>query len=128
MRETPALRRLAFAGIATATLLFALRETAFAQPLTITHLAGNTRGNGRFDGLGSTARFASPHGIAADESGNLYVADTYSHTIRKLETATGAVTTLAGTAEQSGSADGTGNAARFNSPEGLATDGAGNLY
>ena len=50
------------------------------------------------------------------------------NTIRKIVIATGAVTTLAGTAGQSGSADGTGAAARFNAPIGIAGDGAGNLY
>jgi hypothetical protein len=66
--------------------------------------------------------------VASDGAGNLYVADSGNHTIRKMVIATQAVSTLAGTAGQVGSADLPGAAARFNSPEGVASDGAGNLY
>src|SRR5258708_30590723 len=66
-------------------------------------------------------------GIAIDSAGNMYVADIDNRTIRKI-TAAGVVTTLAGLAGQSGSADGTGTAARFSSPEGVATDSTGNVY
>lgn len=57
----------------------------------------------------------------------IYVADFGSHTLRKV-TSSGVVTTFAGTAGTSGSVDGTGTAARFNKPSGLALDTAGNLY
>src|SRR5439155_157126 len=50
-----------------------------------------------------------------------------NHTIRKI-TSAGVVTTLAGSAGQSGSADGVGNAARFYSPTGVAADTAANVY
>src|SRR5205814_1888170 len=60
-------------------------------------------------------------------AGNVYVADTFNHTIRK-GTPAGVVITLAGTAGLTGSADGTGTAARFNLPDGIATDSAGNVY
>jgi len=73
------------------------------------------------------ARFNQPLGIARDSSGNLYVADSANHTIRKI-TPAGSVTTLAGTAGASGSSDGTGAAARFSALKGIAVDGAGNLY
>ena len=82
------------------------------------------------DGTGSTARFENPHGIAVDASGNLYVADTYNCTIRKI-TSAGDVTTLAGSpgvAGSSDSTDGTGSTARFNYPFGIAVDTNGNLY
>ena len=65
--------------------------------------------------------------MAVDASGNVYVADTGNGTIRKV-TSVGVVTTFAGTAEKFGSTDGTGAAAEFNNPEGIAVDGAGNLY
>ena len=68
-----------------------------------------------------------PHGVAVDGAGNVYVADTNNDTIRKI-TPAGVVTTLAGTAGQAGSADGTGAAARFDNPEGVAVDAAGNVY
>lgn len=82
---------------------------------------------GSADGTGSAARFKFPNRIAIDASGNLYVADTSNHTIRKV-TAAGVVTTVAGTAGQLGSVDGTGSAARFKLPAGIATDATGNLY
>ena len=91
-------------------------------------LAGGLGGPGNLDGTGVAARFNYPAGIASDGAGNLYVTDWSSHTIRKVVIATGAVTTLAGAADQTGSADGTGAAARFNYPAGIVGDGAGNLY
>jgi len=91
----------------------------------VTKLAG-TSAQGSSDGVGSAARFGDPAGVASDGT-NLYVADPGNHTIRKVVIATGAVTTLAGTAGSSGSADGTGAAARFNYPYGITTDGT-NLY
>ena len=71
-----------------------------------------------------------PTGVAVDGAGNVYVADTFNNTIRKV-TPVGTnwvVTTLGGGAGIYGSADGTGSAARFNSPNGVALDSAGNLY
>ncbi len=82
------------------------------------------------DGTGSVARFGFPQGIASDGSGNLYVADSNNHTLRKVvpSGAFGTASTLAGLAGTSGSADGTGNVARFNFPSGVAVDGSGNVY
>lgn len=94
---------------------------------TVTTLAGKAGTLGSSDGQGSTARFNGPLGIAADDSGNVYVADTGNNTIRKI-TADGVVSTLAGTAGKSGSTNGSGAAARFNSPAGVATDKNGIVY
>lgn len=94
----------------------------------VTNLAGSTTSRGSADGTGSAALFKGASGLALDGAGNLYVADSENHTIRKIVVATGAVTTIAGTAGSSGGTDGTGAAARFNQPSGLAWDGAGNLY
>ena len=94
---------------------------------TLAGLAGKV---GSPDGTGTAARFDCPEGVAVDGSGNVYVADTYNHTIRKI-TSDGVVTTLAGLAGlagSAGSADGTGSAARFNWPSGVAVDGSGNVY
>ena len=60
-------------------------------------------------------------------SGIVYVADTYNHTIRKV-TPNGDVTTLAGSAGQSGTNDGAGSAARFNLPFAVAVDPSTNVY
>jgi uncharacterized repeat protein (TIGR01451 family) len=93
----------------------------------VTSFAGTARAFGSADGTGSAARFYYPYGLAADKAGNVYVADTNNHTIRKV-TPAGVVTTLAGAAGVSGSANGTGSAARFNSPYSVAVDGSGNVY
>ncbi len=81
------------------------------------------------DGPAAAARFSFPQGIAVDASGSVYVADFFSHAIRKLSAA-GMVTTWAGQSAPPamGSADGVGAAARFAYPSGLAIDRHGNLY
>jgi sugar lactone lactonase YvrE len=97
------------------------------DPLTITTLAGTALSTGTADGSGGSARFNHPSDLVADSGGNVYVTDTDNHTIRKI-TSAGAVTTLAGLARSSGNMEGTGSAARFNSPTGITVDGSGNLY
>ncbi len=93
----------------------------------VTTLAGLAGSSGSADGTGSAARFQRPCGVAVDSTGNVYVADYYNYTIRKV-TPGRVVTTLAGEAGSYGSADGTGSAARFNNPSGVAVDSVGNLY
>ncbi len=94
---------------------------------TTTTLAGKGGSFGSTDGTGSVARFRGPLGIAADSAGNVFVADTGNYTVRKI-TAAGVVTTLAGSAGQIGSTDGTGTAAWFSSPYGIAVDSSGTVY
>ena len=93
----------------------------------VTTFAGKPGFAGSADGAGSTARFSVPKGVAVDQAGNLYVADTGNSTIRKI-TPVGAVTTLAGSAGVTGSTDGAGSAARFFNPIGIAVDSAGFVY
>jgi NHL repeat len=93
----------------------------------VSTLAGLAGSSGSADGTGSAARFNSPYGVAVDSADNVYVADTGNFTIRKI-TPSGVVSTLAGLAGAYGSADGTGSAARFAIPEGVAVDSAGNVY
>lgn len=93
----------------------------------VTTLAGVANALGSADGTGAAARFAFLDGVAIDSAGNLYVADHDNATIRKI-TSGGVVTTLAGTAGKPGSMDGTGAAARFLAPAGIAVDKVGNVY
>lgn len=97
------------------------------EPYLVTTFVGTPGVVGSDDGTGTDALFASPSQIAVDNADNLYVADTGNHTIRKI-TPAGVVTTLAGLAGSNGSADGTGSAARFNSPIGITLGANGNLY
>lgn len=85
-----------------------------------------SREAGYADGKGTEARFNYPSGIAVDAQGNLYVADTANHRIRKI-TPDGVVTTLAGSG-QPGNADGLAPEAQFRAPEGVAVDTKGNVY
>jgi len=94
---------------------------------SVTTFAGTVGRSGTTDGTGISALFGSPMGPAIDKDGNLYVADFAAHTIRKITTA-GVVTTFAGTAGTAGSTDGTGTAAKFSFPSGIAIDGSGTLY
>ena len=96
-------------------------------PPTLALLAGNLGGAGHLDGIGAAARFFNPQNVAVDGAGNVYVPDVFYNTIRKI-TSAGVVSTLAGTAGVSGSADGVGAAARFNQPTGVSIDNGGNLY
>jgi DNA-binding beta-propeller fold protein YncE len=87
---------------------------------TLSTVAG-TGATGATNGDGSVATFSGPTGIAVDGDGNLYVGDQNNHVIRKI-TAAGKVTTSAGLAGTSGSANGAGTAGRFNSLRGVALD------
>ena len=89
----------------------------------VSTLAGGAQGFA--DGIGSAAQFNYPYGIAIDAAGNLYVADAGNGRIRKV-TPKGGVSTLAGN-DCFGYADGIKDAAKFNSPVGVAIDAAGNL-
>ncbi len=90
---------------------------------TIAGLAGNA---GSANGTGSAARFSQPIGVAVDVGSNVYVSDYSNHTIRAI-TPAGVVSTLAGLAGSAGSANGTGGAARFRNPNGVAVDSGGNV-
>lgn len=93
----------------------------------VTTLAGRVGAMGGTDGSGTNATFFWPSGLARDGAGNVYVADAGNHTVRKV-TPAGAVSTLAGSAGASGSADGAGGQARFSGPSDVACDLGGNAY
>lgn len=93
---------------------------------TVTTVAGLPGTAGNANGAAALARFTAPSGIALDPAGNLYVADTGNHVIRRI-TPAGLVSVFAGGAGVPGAVDATGTQARFNAPRGLAFDAAGNL-
>lgn len=93
----------------------------------ISLLAGSIGGLGYLNGTGSEARFAFPSATAVDAAGNVYVADTYSHTIRKISSA-GVVSLYAGVPGVRGWGDGAAASATFYLPQSLAIDASGNLY
>jgi sugar lactone lactonase YvrE len=97
-----------------------------ADLLSITPLAGDVA-QGAVDGPAASATFNQPQGLTHDASGNIYVADTGNHVIRRIAP-DGTVSTLAGQAGASGTTDGTGGAARFNGPRGIALGPDGDLY
>jgi len=94
---------------------------------SVSTLAGQAGKPGRSDGKGNEARFVAPLGIAVDHAGNVYVAEFASDLIRKI-TPEGMVSTLAGSAGNPGSEDGTGDNAHFRNPWSVAVDSTGNVY
>ncbi len=95
----------------------------------ITTVAGTGAGAYSGDGGPATSAYLSlPTGVAVDGAGNLYIADTWNHRIRRVDRS-GTITTVAGTGEDGGSGDG-GPAvqAQMRFPEGVAVDAAGILY
>src|ERR1035441_8188278 len=88
----------------------------------VSTLAGLAGSYGSADGTGASAQFYGPAGVAVDGLGNVYVADYFNQTLRKV-TGAGAVSTLAALAGSFGSIDGTNSTARFWNPTGVAVSG-----
>ena len=106
--------------------LHVIRDIDLAAGVVST-LAGNHRRAGSADGTGAQASFNAPCGLALAK-GQLFVADTENHTIRRVDVHTGAVATIAGTSGAPGSVDGPGPLARFREPEGVSLGAADDLY
>jgi len=104
-----------------------IRKVSTTAPFAVTTLAGAGGTGAELDGNGTAAKFNGPAGVAYDGSNFLYVTDEVGNTIRQVST-TGpfAVTTFAGSGT-AGSANGTGTAATFKTPYGIAFDAAGEL-
>jgi streptogramin lyase len=106
------------------------RVSAQGTNWVVTTIAGSAGNHGYADGTNTDAQFYNPNGITIDHDGNLFVADHYNHTIRKIspEGTNWVVTTIAGVPLTHGSADGTNSDARFWSPTGIAVDDNRNLF
>lgn len=89
-------------------------------------LAGSTTNNGGADGVYSAASFSTYFMMDVDSSANIYIADWSNYRVRKV-TPLGVVTTLAGSGV-AGAADGSGAAATFNTPHGVAVSTKGVIY
>ncbi len=114
---------------ASGNLFVADRGNNVIRKITPAGVVGTFAGNGAAglsNGTGTAATFNGCSGITTDMAGNFYVADQYNNTIRKI-TPAGVVSTLAGNLNQ-GNANGTGTAATFNQPFGLAVDGTGTVF
>ena len=103
---------------------FAIRKIVIATG-TVSTLAGGTKGTA--NGKGAVAQFLAPSGIAFLD-GFLYVADSADHTIRKVDVATGEVTSFMGLSGQMGTTDGDASMAKLSFPGRVVVDGIGNLF
>jgi DNA-binding beta-propeller fold protein YncE len=101
-------------------------EAIDATTKSLRVVAGKLFQEGSNDGVGDAARFNSPDGMTINGQ-DLYLCDTNNSDIRKINVASGTVTTVAGTANIGGTEDGIGSAAHFNLPTQIATDGT-SLY
>lgn len=99
---------------------------ATGGPPRLELVAGAFGGVGSNDGDARFARMFQPHGVTVDAAGRIFIADTDNRTIRVLSG--GQVSTVAGEAGTPGFADGSASAARFNNPEDVVVDPAGNLF
>jgi sugar lactone lactonase YvrE len=93
----------------------------------------STLAGGGFDlgdgGPASAAGLSAPDGVAVDRSGNVYIADYFHHRVRRVDAATGVISTVAGNGSAGFSGDGgPATAAGLPYPQGVVVDGAGNLY
>ena len=93
----------------------------------VSTLAGLAGTAGHADGVGTNAQFNGPAGVAVDAAGNVFVADTYNYTIRRVAS-DGTVTTIAGVPGQYGYRDGAGTNALFDLASGVGVDARGNVY
>jgi uncharacterized repeat protein (TIGR01451 family) len=105
-----------------------LRLDATTGVLTL--VAGNgTPGFSGDGGLATSAQLSSPHGVAVDATGNVYIADTANCRIRKVSVSNGAITTVAGNGTCGfGGGSGPATSVQLQSPAGIALDSLGNLY
>jgi trimeric autotransporter adhesin len=121
------------AGVAIATVSVqgtGVGPQVALTPGTITTVAGNgTPGYSGDEGAAASGELNAPLGVAVDGAGNLYIGDYFNNRVRKVTASTGVITTVAGNGTFGFNGDGgAATNAELSGPEGLAVDGAGNLY
>ncbi len=100
-----------------------------APSTAIVTIAGGVEGFSGDGGPAGPSQFRQPNALATDQSGNLFIADTANHRVRRIDATTQIVTTIAGTGTQGFTGDsGPALNAQLNAPRGLAFDRGGNLY
>ncbi|MFM7822970.1 MAG: SMP-30/gluconolactonase/LRE family protein, partial [Bacteroidota bacterium] len=107
----------------TCVMALAITRVSAQNVYTVAGMAGIS---GSSNGQGTSASFNNPYGVASDSQGNLYVANRFGNTIRKIDPS-GNVTTYAGTGTP-GATDGAASTATFNEPWGVTCDSLGNVY
>ncbi len=106
-----------------------IREIDLATGLMTTVAGAGIAGDGGDGAAADAAALSSPHGVAVDNAGHLYIADTGNHRVRRVDLATGIITTVAGTGVSGFGGDGgPAAAAQLNSPWDVAVDAAGRLF
>jgi sugar lactone lactonase YvrE len=105
-----------------------IRIVAASTGIISTVAGGGTAGQPGDGGLATAAYLAYPSGVALDNMGNIYISDGGSARVRKVEAATGVITTFAGTGIGGTTGDGGPANAAETDPEGIAVDGAGSVY
>ncbi|MBI1899382.1 MAG: SMP-30/gluconolactonase/LRE family protein [Acidobacteria bacterium] len=124
----------AIAVAADGALYLALREGNAVYKLDpaknrITHIAGT--GEKGYEGDGGPAvkaKLSGPKGISLSPDGGAYIADTESHTIRRIDLKSGVITTVAGTGERGDGPDGDPLKCRMSRPHGIFVDKNGVIY
>jgi sugar lactone lactonase YvrE len=100
-----------------------------AQNIITTAVGTGEKGFAGDDGPAEKALLNGPFDVCFDRAGNLYFSDTFNHRIRRVDAASGVITTIAGTGEKGYSGDGgLATAAALSEPYGLVIDSAGNLF
>lgn len=107
-----------------------IRKVTAADGIIHTVAGTTARGYNGDNGPAVKATLTAPVGIALDASGNLYIADTGNHVIRKVAISSGTITTVVGNGTPGYAGDGAkvSFATQLNNPKGVAVDAAGNIY